>query len=234
MRVVRGSDPEVDNDRRITGSIADLAADTAEPVLRVWTPPRQLAFGRRDATAAGYDRARRIAAESGYEPIERSVGGSAVAYTGDTVAFGYAEPTDGRGGIDRRYRRTTATLADAFRETGARVSLGEPDRSFCPGQHSLQGTGKIAGIAQRVKRNSALVGGCVIVLRSDSAAIADVLMPVYDALDRPFDPGSVGSVESAGGVGGVDAARDAIESAFVGDRNPTTVSAADLLDSGAP
>ena len=234
MRVVRGSASGVDKDRRITASMADLAGDTAEPVLRAWTPPRQLAFGRRDATRDGYNRARRIAADSGYEPVERSVGGSAVAYTGHTVAFAYAEPTDGRGGIDRRYRRTTATLADALRETGATISRGEPDRSFCPGRHSLRGTGKIAGIAQRVKRDSALVGGCMVVRRSDSAAIAEVLAPVYAALDRPFDPESVGSVEAAGGIGGVDATRDAIESAFVAGRTPTTVSAADLLGSDAP
>lgn len=234
MRVVRGSASDVDKDRRIAASIADLASETAESVLRVWTPPRQLAFGRRDATAAGYDRARRVAAGSGYEPIERSVGGSAVAYTGRTVAFGYAEPTDGRGGIDKRYRRTTATLADALRETGATVSRGEPARSFCPGKHSLREAGKIAGVAQRVRRDSALVGGCVIALRSDSAEIADVLAPVYAALDRPFDPGSVGSVEAAGGDGGVEAVKEAIERAFVAGRERIIVSAADLLDADAP
>lgn len=234
MRIVRGSASDVARDRRITASIADLASDTAEPVLRVWTPPRHLAFGRRDATAEGYDRARRIAAESGYEPIERSVGGTAVAYTGRTVAFGYAEPTDGRNGIDRRYRRTTATLADALRDIGATISRGEPDRSFCPGRHSLQGAGKVAGIAQRVRRDSALVGGCVVVLRSDCAAIAEILEPIYDAIDRPFDPESVGSVEAAGGTDGVEAVKNAIEHAFTAGRISTTVPAAELPDSDAP
>jgi len=238
MRLVRGDVDDPVRDRTATDSLADLAAETAESVLRVWTPPRQIAFGRRDTIADGYSRAREIAAERGYEPIEREVGGSAVAYTGRTVSFAYAMPTTGgRDGIDRRYRLTIETLLDALGETGATVSSGEPDSSFCPGAHSIRSNdpagGKIAGIAQRVGQDAALVGGCVIVLSVDAHTIADVLAPIYSALELPFDPESVGSVASAGGPDAVAPVVDAIETAF-GAENGTTAPVSALLSRDAP
>lgn len=235
MRVVRGSLSEVEDDRWATQQLTRLTERNEEPTLRVWTPPRQIAFGRRDSTVEGYNRARRIAIEHGYEPFERSVGGRAVAYTGSTVAFAFAVPTDGgRGGIDRRYRETKSRLIRSLETVGAAVSRGEPERSFCPGEHSLQGDGKIVGIAQRVRRNSALIGGCVIVLTADERAISNVLGPVYDALGTPFDPASVGSIEGAGGVTDVTPVIEAIETGFIEDRETTVLSAEELFSEHAP
>ena len=231
MRVVRGSLTDVNADRAVTRRLTDIAEGTETPVVRVWTPPKQLAFGRRDTVSNGYSRARRIAEERGYEPIERSVGGRAVAYTGHTLAFAYAVPTaDDRQRIDCRYRDTTDRLAHTLEQTGAVVSRGEPDRSFCPGAHSIVGTGKIAGVAQRVRKESALVGGCVIVSAADKERIARVLDPIYDTLDIPFDPDSVGSIEDAGGPATVKSVRDAIEHAFVGADARIEQSATAVLD----
>lgn len=235
MRLVRGSVNNVARDRGVTDALTSLASGSGEPVVRVWTPPRQIAFGRRDTTADGYGRAREIAAEYGYEPIERAVGGSAVAYTGRTVAFAHATPIDDeRSGIDRRYRETIESLICALADVGATVSRGEPDRSFCPGEHSVQGGGKIAGIAQRVRKETALVGGCVIVHASDAEAIADVLDATYAALDLPFDPNSVGSVVLAGGSDDHEAVIRAIERAFAPVSDPLVTSAAELIDYDGP
>ena len=231
MRLIEGTLADVDRDRAVTTALPGLAADADESVLRVWTPPRQLAFGRRDAAADGYDRARRIAARRGYTPIERRVGGSAVAYTGDTVSFAYAVPTDdARDGIDRRYRDAMEAVLGAFRAVGASVARGEPADSFCPGDYSIRGGGKIAGIAQRVKRDCALVGGCVIVRSADRKAIAAVLDPVYSALGVPFAPESVGSVATAGGPEDVAPVVDALEAVFGADRSTTRVPAAELAE----
>ena len=234
MRTVRGSLPDVERDREVTRQLGPLVDETGEPALRVWTPPRQVAFGRRDATADGYERAREAARDLGYEPVERSVGGRAVAYTGETVAFAHVIPTDGdRDGIQRRYRETTDRLQRAFGALGATARSGEPEASFCPGDHSLQRDGKLAGVAQRVRREHALVGGCVVAVESDETALPAVLEPVYDALGVPFDPASVGSVEGAGGPGDVDAVVDAIADAFCGDRDAEVV-AASALAADAP
>jgi len=231
MRLIEGVLADVDRDRGVTTALTGLAAAIEESVLRVWTPPRQLAFGRRDTTADGYERARRVAARRDYTPIERRVGGSAVAYTGDTVSFAYAVPIDdGRDGIDRRYRDATETMLRAFRAVGASVTRGEPADSFCPGDYSIRGGGKIAGVAQRVTRECALVGGCVIVRSADREAIAAVLDPVYSALGVPFAPESVGSIATAGGPEDVGSVVDALEAAFGADRSTTRVPAAELAE----
>jgi len=233
MRVVRGELSDVDADRQVTSELTRLTEQTVEPTLRVWTPPRQLAFGRRDSTVGGYQQARRIATEHGYQPLERSVGGSAVAYTGTTVAFAIAIPTEtDRGGIEDRYRETAADLSRALETVGATVIHGEPSGSFCPGEHSLQSDGKIAGIAQRVRRESALVGGCIIVSRSDAESISRVLEPVYAALGIPFDPAAVGSVEGAGGSADIEKLLQAIETTFVGDRGAIQIPAETILSDG--
>ncbi len=218
MDVVRGRRGTPVADRELTVELLERAADENVAAVRVWTPQRQLAFGRRDATGDRYSRARRIAWEQGYQPIERRVGGRAVAYTGTTLAFAITVPTtEARAGIDGRYETATALVRGALNDLGATLVDGEPDASFCPGAHSLRaaGGGKVAGIAQRVRRDAALVAGCLIVTDDDATAIAEVLDPVYRSLDVRFDPASVGSVASAGGPRAVDDVARAVESALV-------------------
>ena len=198
MRVLRGRASDHERDYERTRAMVAEVAATDESALRVWTPHRQVAFGRRDRRADGYDRARAAANERGYAVLERAVGGRAVAYTGETAVFALAEPSaDGREGIGQRYDRVSGAVRRALATVGVDASDGEPPDSFCPGSHSLQADGKLAGLAQRVRADVALTAGIVVV--SDHAAIASVLDPVYDALDVPFDPDSVGSVARAGG-----------------------------------
>ncbi|UIP01307.1 lipoate--protein ligase family protein [Halobaculum sp. CBA1158] len=209
------------------------AAESTVPALRVWTPGRSLAFGRRDVRAAGYDRARAAARERGFPPVERSVGGRAVAYADSTLAFAHAIPLDdARTGLNDRYESAVATLLAALRDAGADVARGEPSASYCPGDYSVRvaGGGKLSGIAQRVRRDAALVSGCVTV--AERGPIRAVLSPVYDALDVPFDPDSVGSVKLAGGPDDPEAVRETLESAFVGDRAADVCDVADLSIDG--
>ena len=152
------------------------------------------------------------------------MGGRAVAYTGATLSFGVAVPTgDGRGSIDSRYETAIGTLRDALRDLGADVVRGEPPAAFCPGDHSLRvadgaegaSGGKVAGLAQRVRADAALVAGVLVASADDPDPIARVTDRVYDALDVPFDPESVGSVADAGGPDDPDAVARAVEAAFV-------------------
>lgn len=195
MRIFDGRAETIDADRERTREMLEYTTETGEPAVRSWTPHRQVAFGRRDARAEEYDEAKRIAEEHDFPPVERSVGGRAVAYTGSTVAFARTEPPED--GIQRRYVSATTDLQVAFHRLGIRAREGEPQHSFCPGSHSLQAEGKIAGLAQRVTQEAALVAG--IVITRDAAEITGVLEPVYEALGVPLDPDSVGSIERAGG-----------------------------------
>lgn len=196
MRAVRGRASDIEADRAVTRSLLDDARDSGEGAVRAWTPHPQVAFGRRDARADGYERARAAARERGYPPYERSTGGRAVAYTGATVAFVRAEPADNaREGIDARYEALLADVERALTGLGVDVERGEPPESFCPGTHSLQATGKVVGAAQRVQQGVGLAAGICIV--RDHDAVASVLEPVYEALTVPFDPDTVGSLERA-------------------------------------
>jgi len=218
MRVVRGRAAGVEEDRAVTRSLAGDVRETGEAAVRVWAPHRQVAFGRRDAREPRYGRAREAASERGFEPYERAVGGRAVAYTGTTLAFVRIEPVaDLRRGTDERYDRAVAELVGAFADLGVEVYEGEPSDSYCPGAHSLavESVGKVVGVAQRVAKGAAQVAGIVVV--RDRAEIAAVLEPVYEALDVPFDPETVGSVAAAGGPSDSETVARAVESALVGE-----------------
>lgn len=212
MRVLRERADTIAADHERTDAMVDRAVETGESTLRVWTPHAQVAFGRRDARADGYERARTVAEQRGYPAIERDVGGRAVAFTGSTVAFVHANPDADRTAIQSRYERATDRLRDALGSVGIDARAGEPDASFCPGTHSLQADGKVAGLAQRVRRNVAMTAGVVVV--RDCDVVATVLAPVYDALGVPFDPDSVGSVAAAGGTDDPGAVQRAVADAF--------------------
>jgi lipoate-protein ligase A len=220
MRVLRGRAADPTADRAVTRALVEDARDAGEGAVRAWTPHRQVAFGRRDTHADGYERARAAAEERGFEPTERRVGGRAVAYTGRTVAFARVRPVgDMRVGIDERYEAAERDLLTALDALGVDARPGEPPDSFCPGSHSLQADGKLVGLAQRVQRGVALTAGICLV--AEREAIADVLDAVYGALDEPFDPTSVGSVADAGGPADDGAVARAVEAALVGERDAT-------------
>ncbi|MBV0903801.1 lipoate--protein ligase family protein [Haloarcula salina] len=218
MRLLRGRAADPDRDYRRTREMTDRVASDREAALRVWRPHRQVAFGRRDASSDGYERAQAAARDRGYAVVERSVGGRAVAYTGSTVAVALAEPTDDpRGIIQSRYDRVSDAVKQALSDCGVDAREGEPPDSFCPGTHSLQAAGKVAGLAQRVRQSVAVVGAVVVV--RDHEELAAVLTPVYAALGVPFDPDSVGSVARAGGTDDPDRVAAALEAALTAERD---------------
>ncbi|WP_227133320.1 lipoate--protein ligase family protein [Halorubellus salinus] len=230
--VVRGRLADALADGAATAQLRDRVAETGQPVVRVWAPARIVAFGRRDTRSDGYDAAAAAAREHGFEPVERSVGGRAVAYDGETtLAFARVTPVDGvRGGLDERYDALTRDVRGALAALGVDAVDGEPAESFCPGQHSLRtpNGGKLAGLAQRVTQGAAITSGVLTVANHDE--LAAVLEDVYRALDVPFDPASVGSVARAGGPSDPDVVREDLEDALVGDREREVVDVTAVVD----
>ncbi len=204
-------------DRDATRRLLDEVDESGEAVVRVWAPHRQVAFGRRDAREEGYPAAAAAAQDHGFEAVERSVGGRAVAYDGETtLAFARITPhEDMRRGMDERYESLTSDVEQALCDLGVAAERGEPADSFCPGQHSLQCDGKLVGIAQRVTKGAAITSGICLVANHDE--LAAVLDDVYEALGVAFDPESVGSVAKAGGPADPEVVREALEAALVGD-----------------
>ena len=136
VRVYRGRRATTDADRAATRRLVVQVGETGVPAVRVWRPGRQLAFGRRDARSDGYERAREAATDHGFQPVERSVGGRAVAYADSTLAFAYAVPTEETGaksGLDERYAWAVETVLRALSDCGAAVTRGEPPNAYRPG-----------------------------------------------------------------------------------------------------
>ncbi|RKD93374.1 lipoyl protein ligase domain-containing protein [Halopiger aswanensis] len=237
MRVFRGRASTIDADRAASERLLEVAAD-GEPAVRVWRPHRQIAFGRRDARREGYDRAREAARAAGFPPVERDVGGRAVAYDGaTTVAFARAEPVaDFRRGTTARYERLTGDVERALADLGVATERGEPDDAFCPGTHSLSVDSeggerrKLVGIAQRVRQDAAVGAGIVLV--DGREELATVLETVYNALSVPLDPATVGTIAAAGGPADSDRVRAALERALVGDADAAIEPISALADDG--
>ncbi|MDY6764732.1 MAG: lipoate--protein ligase family protein [Halobacteria archaeon] len=227
MRVVRGRKKNLQDDRELTNRLISDTSETREPVVRVWRPYRQLAFGPRDARSEGFKRAKEAARKHGFEPVVRIVGGNAVAYTGNTVTFATTQPIEDMAkGLTERYEDITTRVQRALWDLGVPAQRGEPPNSFCEGDYSLQYNGKIVGIAQRVRKNVALVSGLVIT--DGHEEIRDVLRDVYNALGVDFDPDTVGSIERAGGNSDPGEIELTIESHLV-DEEETTVAQADEI-----
>lgn len=214
MFVCRGPASTVADDRAATATMLDRVAADGEAGLRVWYPPRQVAFGRRDEHAEGYEAARAAARERGFPMTTRDVGGRAVVFTGGTLAFVHAVPTGGRrGDIQDRYADALDRLQHALSACGVETTASEPDAAFCPGSHSLSAGGKVAGLAQRVTQEVAAVAGAVVVANRE--AFVATTEAVYDALGVAFDPDSTTSLAAAGCPAGPDRVADAVVAAFV-------------------
>lgn len=217
MRVVRGRADTMEADRDETRDLLDWTGETGDVGIRVWTPGKHVAFGRRDAGREGYESAVAVADKLGFPTVEREVGGQAVAYADSTLAFVRTEPIDDvREGLHGRYERVTGAVQKALWRIGVPAQRGEPDDSFCPGSHSLQYRGKIVGVAQRVRQDAAMISGVCIV--ADRREIVDALNEIYPALGLPFDARTVGSVEEAGGR--TSAVREELERALLVDASP--------------
>jgi len=230
VRVYRGRAAEPVADQSVTVDMLTETAETGVPAVRIWQPHRQVAFGRRDSHADGYAAAKAAAEDRGYQAFVRRVGGRAVAYTGRTLAIAYAVPIqDVRRGMCERYGDVSRALVDALSDLGAEVTRGEPADAYCAGSHSVSGveggepTGKLAGVAQRVQSEAALVAASLTVAEADIEAIRSVLGPVYRALEVPFAPATVGSVATAGGPDDPAVVRRAVEDALVGDREQAVI-----------
>ncbi|SDX89909.1 lipoyl protein ligase domain-containing protein [Halopenitus persicus] len=193
MNVVRGGFDAVDRDARATATLLDRCAASGDSVVRVWRPPKHVAFGRRDATRDGYADVREHVSDAGYAVRERAVGGRAVVHTGTTVSIAWIAPAaERRFAIPERYDRLRSWVQGALRGTHAEVSEGEPPNSWCPGDHSLMIDGKVCGVAQRVTTDCALTAAILIV--QDVAEIARLTSRIYDGLDLSFDPATVDGV----------------------------------------
>jgi octanoyl-[GcvH]:protein N-octanoyltransferase len=172
-----------------------VATGELPPTMRLHRPGRILAFGRQDRLAPGFPEAVHSAREAGFEPLVRLAGGHAAVYHEGTLAFSLAVPDPYPPRRTRaRFEEVAALVVAVLRGLGVDARVGEVPGEYCPGEFSVNARGerKLAGLGQRVIAGGAHLGGVLVV--RDSAAVRDVLEPVYAALGLAWDSATTGSV----------------------------------------
>lgn len=172
-----------------------VSAGELPETFRIYTPSRVVAFGKQDRLAAGFDHAVRIVRDHGFDPIIRLPGGRAAVFHEETVAFSWTVPSpDPIRGIRERFAVATSVITRALNDIGISSAVGEVPGEYCPGEFSVNHAGrvKLAGVGQRLARSAAHVGGVLVV--GNTAAVRDVLVPVYQALDIEWMPETAGSI----------------------------------------
>jgi len=179
--------------------LLQVARGEMDSSLRLHRPGSIVAFGRQDVVTDGYSSAVAAARAHGYAPVERLAGGRAAVFHQGTLAFSVAVPVDDpRAGIMDRFQLVAGIMKDAFRSLGADARVGEVPGEYCPGSYSVNvgGDRKVMGVGQRIVSRAAHIGGVVVVEGGDR--IAEVLIPVYEALGLDWDPSTSGDLSSTG------------------------------------
>jgi len=198
VRLSRESFPEPPAlDTAVSHAILRGVSDGSRPqTLRIHRPGPIVAFGPLDRLAPGWERAVAAAGDQGFGAVMRLAGGRAAVFHEETVAFSWAIPDpQPRLHIRQRFDELAAIVVAALRDLGVDARVGEVPGEYCPGQHSVNARGKtkLMGVGQRILLGAAHVGGVIVVGGTDR--VADVLIPVYEALGLEWDPTTTGSVE---------------------------------------
>jgi lipoate-protein ligase A len=197
LRLIRHSFPEQPElGTEISRTILRrVAAGELPPTIRIHRPGREVAFGRQDIASPGYEAAADAARAGGFAAVERLAGGRAAVFHEGTIAIAraYADPQPPKRTY-ARFEQMADLIADALRGLGVDARVGEVPGEYCPGAYSVNARGKtkLAGIGQRMIRGGAHMGG--VVVASGGREVADVLVPVYEALELDWEPSTSGSV----------------------------------------
>ena len=198
-----------------------MAAGELPETLRLARPGPMVAFAKQDAVAPGYAHAVRAARADGFDAVLRLAGGRAAVFHDQTIALAHAVPDAApRAGIHSRFARTAELIARALGRLGVDARVGEVPGEYCPGGYSVNARGavKVAGIGQRLIAGASHMGAVIVVGAANR--VREVLVPVYDALELPWNPDTAGAVEDELGGGGPSpwtAVRDALLAEYARD-----------------
>jgi lipoate-protein ligase A len=183
-------------DTAVSKAILDQVSRGALPeTLQVGQPHRVVAFGRHDALTPGFARAVQVATDRGFDTTVRIAGGRAVVFHGGIIRFAWTVPCpDPVTSMQDRFITVAERVMAMLASFGIPAAMGELVGEYCPGRYSvhINNGGKVMGSGQRLTRHAAQVGGMMVV--NDSAAVNDVLIPVYNALGLDMDPTRTGAI----------------------------------------
>lgn len=158
-----------------------------------------IAFSRRDTHREAFDAAARVAAELGYPPLVRHVGGAfAPLSEGSLVIDSYGTSPEASTTSIARFAEHSEALCAALAGVGLDARVGELPGEYCPGEFSINVAGrvKVAGVAQRVSGRAWVVSTVLQVRGVD--ALREVTARCARALDEQVDVATMGDLASEG------------------------------------
>ena len=185
--------------------------DGGQGFLRIYRPSPTAAFSPRDTTLANYAGAVDAVRELGFEPVERRAGGQLAVYDNNALVIDLVAPhAEPRLQVHERFERFADVIAVSLMSLGVDARVGGLAGEYCPGDHSVNGEGKIklAGIAQRIGRRGFHIGAVLSVARSDRAKLA--VASAYKVLGMSFDPSTFGAVSDLAPHASFDVMRKAV------------------------
>ena len=172
-----------------------VAAGSVGESLRLYEPDRALLLSSLDARRPGYARAVLLAERAGFPSVIRLAGGQAALFLEESIAFAWATPDpNAHLHIRQRFEGVSRWIENSLRRLGLDARVGPVVGEYCPGEYSVNigGRVKVMGVGQRVIHGGAHVGGVLTVAQSQ--LFRETLIPVYDALDIEFQPGTAGGI----------------------------------------
>lgn len=184
--------------------LREVSAGTQGSLLRFYRPDPTLAFGQRDVRLEGFQRATEAATAHGFTPLVRKAGGRAAAYHRGTLIVDHIEPhVEAMIGQQQRFRTFAELYANALRTLEVDARVGPVPGEYCPGDYSVHGRPgvgsasdvpvKLVGTAQRVVAGAWLFSSVFVI--QDSSPLRAVLKDVYEAMQIPMDPNTVGAAD---------------------------------------
>ncbi|MDQ2623949.1 MAG: lipoate--protein ligase family protein [Actinomycetota bacterium] len=232
-RLVTEARASADDDLAHVGPVLRAARELPDGVrlLHLRAAQPSIAFSRRDTHREGFDAAASVAAELGYPPLVRHVGGAfAPLSEGSLVLDQFGTSPDAGTTSRARFGEHSTALRAALRGLGLDARVGELAGEYCPGEFSINVAGrvKVAGVAQRVSGRAWVVS---TVLQVHAVhPLRAVTQRCAGALGEHVDVATMGDLASEGvDVPLPDVAR-LVADAFV---RAGLVGAGDVLDESA-
>lgn len=212
VRLVRGhltQWPAVDT-AAVRVLLQRVAVGEHPETIRMYTPPKTVAFGRQDVRNPGFPAAVAAARTHGFDVVRRFAGARSLAMHDGVLAFEHvvADPA-AQVNFQQRLMEVAGSVAQALRDVGVDARVGDVFQEYAPGAYSVNARGqvKLASFEQRLVPGASLVTGSIVVTRA--GPIREVLSAVNDRLGFEWRPATVGAVEDETADATVSRVRDA-------------------------
>ncbi|GAA4476630.1 hypothetical protein GCM10023190_14490 [Enteractinococcus fodinae] len=176
--------------------------DITGPLVRLYRPEPTVSFGQQDTRMPGYEAAQDQSRAHGFTPIVRKVGGRAAAYHHGSLIIDHIQPeADAMFGFRKRFEYFGELFTSVLHGLGVNAAVGEIPDEYCAGEYSVHAVLssshriKLAGTAQRVVKGAWLFSTSLVV--ENAEPVRAVLTDVYQAIQLPLDPATVGAVDDA-------------------------------------